>query len=71
MTGLIIFVGIVLILQVVLFFVIRKKRNKVKENSIIERYDIKTTADAFRLLQDADIPEKDRKEIEKLYQGKT
>ena len=64
-----IFAFLVLVLQVVMFFMIRKKRRQEKENSVMERYDIKTPADAFRLLQDNSIPDEDRAKIEQLYKG--
>jgi len=69
MNGLIIFVAFVLVLQVVLFFVIRAKRKKEKRESMIEKYNIKSSSDAFRLIQDPDIPEEDRQKIETLYKG--
>lgn len=69
MVSLIVFIGLVLTLQVVLFFVIRAKRKKEKENSVIEKYNIKTSGDAFKLMNDMDLPEADRLEIERLYQG--
>lgn len=69
MNGLLVFVILVFVLQVVLFFVIRKKRNQEKENSVIEKYKIRNSSDAFRLLQDPEIPETDRKKIEALYKG--
>ncbi|MTI22556.1 hypothetical protein E1176_16105 [Fulvivirga sp. RKSG066] len=69
MNGFIIFVVAVLTLQVVLFFVIRKKKRQEKENSVIEKYNIKSSSDAFRLIQDQSIPEEDRQEIERLYKG--
>lgn len=69
MNGLIIFVVFVLVLQIVLFFMIRKKRRHDKEHSVIEKYNIRSSGDAFRLLQNPEIPEEDRKEIEGLYRG--
>ncbi len=70
MNGLIIFVSAVFILQIVLFFVIRKKRREEKKHSVIEKYNIKSSGDAFRLLQDADVPDDDKSKIEELYHGK-
>ncbi|MEM6523178.1 MAG: hypothetical protein AAGF85_03700 [Bacteroidota bacterium] len=64
-----IFAFLVLALQVLMFFVIRKKRKDEKENSVIERYNIKTPSDAFRLIQDNSIPKEDRDKIEILYKG--
>ncbi|MEM6359766.1 MAG: hypothetical protein AAF149_12395 [Bacteroidota bacterium] len=63
------FAFLVLVLQVAMFFIIRKKRRQEKENSVIERYNIKSPADAFRLLQDNSIPQEDRDKIEVLYKG--
>jgi len=48
---------------------IRKKRRHDKEHSVIEKYNIKSSGDAFRLLQDQGIPEEDKKEIERFYRG--
>jgi hypothetical protein len=69
MNGIIVLVSIVLILQVVMFFVIRAKRKKEKANSVIDRYKIKSAGDAFRIMNDPSIREEDRLEIEKLYNG--
>lgn len=69
MNGLLVFVIIVLVLQVIFFFVIRKKRKRDKANSVIEKYNIRSSSDAFRLLQDPDVPEMDKRKIEKLYKG--
>ncbi|MEM7106585.1 MAG: hypothetical protein AAF519_00070 [Bacteroidota bacterium] len=64
-----IFAFLILALQVVMFFLIRKKKKEEKENSVIERYNIKTPSDAFRLIQDNSIPQEDRDKIEALYKG--
>ncbi len=69
MNTFLIFAVAILLLQVVLFFVIRKKKREDKKNSIIEKYNIKSPADAFRLIQDTSIPEEDRQKIETLYKG--
>ena len=69
MNTFLIFVAIVLLLQVALFFMIRKKKKQEKQNSVIERYNIKSAADAFRLIQDNSIPKEDRNKIEMLYKG--
>ena len=69
MTTFLIFAFLVLALQIALFFMIRKKRREEKNNSVIERYNIKSAADAFRLLQDNTIPQNDRDKIEALYKG--
>lgn len=67
MNWLLLFVFLVLVLQVVMFFIIRAKRKKDKRKNVIEKYNIRTAADAFRLLQDPNIPENDREKIEELY----
>jgi len=62
-------VVIVLFIQIGLFFLIRSKKKKDKENSVIEKYNIKTAGQAWNLINDPETPEDDRIEIEKIYQG--
>ena len=62
-------VVIVLFIQIGLFFLIRAKKKKDKENSVIEKYNIKSAGQAWNLINDPETPEDDRKEIEKIYQG--
>lgn len=69
MNMLIIFVVAVLLLQVAMFFIIRAKKKKERENSVIEKYNIKSAGDAFKLMNDNAIPEEDRIRIEQLYNG--
>ena len=69
MTWLIVFVVFVFLMQIGLFFVIRAKKKADRENSIIEKYNIRSSGDAFKLLNDQSIPEEDRIEIEQLYNG--
>lgn len=69
MNAFLIFVVIVLLLQVGLFFMIRKKKKEQKRTSVIEKYNIKSASDAFRLIQDDSIPQEDRDKIERLYKG--
>ncbi|MEQ9425259.1 MAG: hypothetical protein RJQ09_12620 [Cyclobacteriaceae bacterium] len=57
-----------LVLQIVLFFMIRAKKKKLKDG-VIGRYDIRTPADAWKLMNDQSIPEEDRLEIERIYKG--
>ena len=57
----------VLAIQVALFFVIRARKKKLKSESIIDRFDISSRADAWRLLNQPDLPEQDRIKIKKLY----
>ncbi|MEO1052932.1 MAG: hypothetical protein AAFX87_20020 [Bacteroidota bacterium] len=66
---LIIVASLVLILQVALFFIIRAKKKKEKEDSVIEKYNIRSASDAFKLINDQEIPEEDRVKIEQLYKG--
>lgn len=55
-------------MQIGLFFIIRARKKKMKE-SVMSRYDIKSSGDAWRLINDQSIPQEDRDEIEKLYKG--
>lgn len=69
MYSLMIFVGVVFVMQIVLFFVIRAKRRKEKESNVLLKYNISTPADAFKKMNDMSVPEQDRIEIERLYSG--
>ena len=64
---LLIMAGLVLVFQVVMFFVIRKKKKQVKENSIESKYKIRSRSDAWKLLNNPGLPKADRIKIEKLY----
>jgi len=68
MTFLIILVSLALLLQVGLFILIRARKKKLKEG-VMGRYNIKSSADAWRLINDLSLPEDDRDEIERLYKG--
>ncbi len=70
MVSLVVFIVLVLVLQIVFFFMIRARRKKEKESSVIEKYNIKSPGDAFKLMNDMTLPKNDRLEIERLYQGK-
>ncbi len=63
------FVVAVLVFQIVLFFVIRARNRKMKSESILEKYQIQSAADAFRIMNDPDIPQEDKEKIELLYNG--
>ena len=69
MTALIILLVVAFGVQILLFFMGRRIRKKEKENSIIEKYDIRSRQKAWQLMGDTSIPEEDRKKIEALYQG--
>ena len=57
----------VLAIQVVLFFVIKARKKKMKSESIIDRFDINSRADAWKILNQPDLAEQDRIKINKLY----
>lgn len=59
----------VLLGQIALFIYGRRVRKAMK-NSVVEKYNLKTPKDAWDALADPDLPEDDRKEIKKLYEGK-
>ena len=56
-------------MQIVLFVVGRRIRKKARENSIVEKYNIRSRQEAWKLMGDPDLPEEDRKKIEALYHG--
>lgn len=68
MKWLFIVLGIVLISQLALFYYSRKIKRGLKE-SVMEKYRLKTPKDAWEALGNPDIPEEDKKEIKKLYEG--
>ena len=59
---------IVLLGQVILFFYGRRVRKQLK-NSVVEKYNLKTPKDAWQALADPEIPEADKAEIKRLYEG--
>ena len=65
------FVMLALAVQVAIFFVIRDHKRKIRKNNVISKYNIRSASDAFRLLNDQNIPSKDREEIAKIYGGVT
>ncbi len=70
MTLLTIVIVVVFGIQVWIFVITRKKIKKERENSILEKYNIKTSGDAWRLINNPKIPKEDRHKIEAFYQGK-
>lgn len=70
MKFLIVFLLLMLGVQVGIFFMIRAKRKKEKASNVIDKYNIRSASDAFRLIQDQTIPEEDRDKIERLYTAK-
>ena len=69
MKWLFIVLTLVLLSQVVLFLYSRKLKKELKDN-VIEKYKLKTPKDAWDALANPDIPEEDKKEIQKYYEGK-
>ena len=59
---------IVLLGQIILFFYSRRVRKQMK-NSVIDKYGLKTPKDAWQAMANPEIPEADRREIKKLYEG--
>ena len=68
MKWLAIFLVIILLGQVILFFYSRRLKKEMK-NSVIEKYNLKTPKDAWQAMADPDIPDEDRREIKRLYEG--
>ena len=66
---LIIAIVVVLGLQVLIFVITRKKIKKERANSIIEKYNIISSGDAWRLINNLEIPEEDRQKMEEIYKG--
>lgn len=64
--------GIILLLallsQIGLFLYSRKIKKGLKE-SVIEKYQLRTPKDAWDALANPEIPEEDKKEIKRLYEG--
>ena len=69
MNPIIAFVVVVLLFQIILFFVIRTRNKRMKKEDVIEKYGIKSPGDAFELMNNPEIPEEDRIKIEKIYRG--
>jgi hypothetical protein len=57
-----------LLLQVGLFLYSRKVKSQLKEG-VIEKYQLRTPKDAWDALANPEIPEEDKKEIKRLYEG--
>ena len=64
----IIILVLVLLSQVSLFLYGRKVKSRLKEG-VIEKYQLRTPKDAWDALANPEIPDKDKKEIKKLYEG--
>lgn len=69
MTILIIMISLVVLSQIGIFFYSRKLK-KAHRKHVLTRYKITSAREAWQVLQDPDLPEADRLEIEKIYEGK-
>jgi len=55
------------LIQLGIFFLIRKHKRSVKKNDPYLKYGIKSRHDAWLLMNDPELPDKDREVIEQLY----
>lgn len=58
----------VLALQIFMFFVIRQKKKQMKKNDILGKFGISSRSELFRMLQDPELSEEDRAELQKIYE---
>ena len=69
MTILIIMISLVVLSQIGIFFYSRKLKKAHREH-VLTRYKITNTREAWEVLQDPELSEADRAEIEKIYEAK-
>ena len=68
MSSLLILAVIALVIQIVMFFVIRSKKQDLEYPTDIEKkYRIRTRADAWKLMNNPELSDKERTEIEDVY----
>jgi len=67
-TNLLWFLVPVLVLQIVMFFVIRQKKKNMKRDDILVKYDISSRGELFRMLQNPDLADDDRAKLQALYE---
>lgn len=67
-TNLIWFLVPVLVLQIFMFFIIRRKKKQMKKNDILGKFGISSRSDLFRMLQDPELSEEDRAKLQKIYE---
>jgi len=67
MLYLIAFAVIILLLQILLFFQIKKRNRKMKEEDVLCKYNINSRSDAWKALADPALPEEDRLKIREYY----
>jgi len=68
MAVLIVVVILLITLQMGIYFYSRKLRKKLKEDNVLVKYDIKSRADAWKVLMSDETPDADKEEIERLMQ---
>ena len=69
MEAIIILVLAALVIQAVLFFVIKKKKKTLTgDDPVLEKYNIKSKADAFKLINSHILSDGDRARVEQFYQ---
>ncbi|MEM8895451.1 MAG: hypothetical protein AAGC88_12790 [Bacteroidota bacterium] len=61
------FLILALVSQVVLFFVIRKKKKEMQSGDILFRYNINSRGDLYKTLARQDLDKSDRQELQALY----
>ena len=67
MTYLIILVSVVLAFQIGMMFLIRWKKKKDREENVLLRYNIQSPSDAWKCLNDPEIPDEDKAKIQDYY----
>ena len=68
MSTLLILAIVALAVQILMFFVIRSKKQKLQfPSKIAKKYGIQSRADAWKLMNDPDLSDEDRSEVEDLY----
>ena len=68
MNTILILVVIAFLVQIAIFFFVKKKKRIVKAtNSVFVKYNIKSKGDLFKIINSSNLPENDRIELEKLY----
>lgn len=67
-TNLIWFLVPVLVLQIFMFFIIRRKKKQMKKNDILGKFGISSRSELFRMLQDPELSEEDRAKLQKIYE---
>jgi cytochrome c-type biogenesis protein CcmH/NrfF len=69
-TNLLWFLIPVLALQIVMFFVIRQKKKKMRKNDILAKYGISNRSDLFKMLQNPHLTDEDRNKLQNIYESR-